>query len=718
MPPTINTVNPLALLDTIGESVKAITRRKVQFAEHNGAGNYGYGGGAHYLGADGWSYAIGSSPGGTPDISILAGDPLRNRVVAACVNAKARAMASAPSIIEKLEGGQWKRIDHDAANLLNAPNDYHSYYDVQFATTACEDTKAQGYWRIEFDRSGTPAEIWPEHPDKFRILGTSDKYISGYTFTQEAGGTIDLEDREVIHFRRALDLYNGRLGWTPLFAAYPQIHGDNAAATYQSAILDNAGVMSLLISMKEGVTAGNSVVTSQIEQFVAALKRKLAQRGAGSIAGVNLPLDVNKMGFSPDEMSIPDLIRYFTVSICALLEVDPAMIRMAGGADSPTYANFEVIERDFWHRTVVPTNLQRDATLTTQYLPLWELDPKTHRVNRDYSNIPALQENMAEVSTRVCGEFKVGIIDRHTAKVRLNYEVSEDDKGVYATPGKPEAPTGEEEAPPETEAKSFEFKKYDPRQPRNELGQWTHGSGGTVLYHGTDSATFDAFDESKMGTATDEGLLGRGVYLSTDSNIGRNKRNLLSATVELKKPLHVEYPSWGANKSKLVSDKLGLDTVLSGAALTEELKRRGHDGVVLDYSPIGYDHKEVVVFGADRIKVKGWNTTKSITLNGQGVYLMGDEIKHVHRDDWHLVLSLAKLKGITVDAAEKIMSEELQSHDATKAIDPTDETRPWTDEQLAAATEFTEDDVKFALGSSTPEMRALLRTQPNDKAGE
>lgn len=48
-----------------------------------------------------------------------------------------------------------------------------------------------------------------------------------------------------------------------------------------------------------------------------------------------------------------------------------------------------------------------------------------------------------------------------------------------------------------------------------------------------------------------------------------------------------------------------------------------------------------------------------------------------------------------------------------KAIDPLDTEREWSDEELE---ELTETDVKFALGSSTPGMRELLRANPNDNA--
>lgn len=39
---------------------------------------------------------------------------------------------------------------------------------------------------------------------------------------------------------------------------------------------------------------------------------------------------------------------------------------------------------------------------------------------------------------------------------------------------------------------------------------------------------------------------------------------------------------------------------------------------------------------------------------------------------------------------------------------------PWTDAELDAMAEITEDDIAAALGSATPEMRALLTATPDD----
>jgi hypothetical protein len=122
-----------------------------------------------------------------------------------------------------------------------------------------------------------------------------------------------------------------------------------------------------------------------------------------------------------------------------------------------------------------------------------------------------------------------------------------------------------------------------------------------TAYHGTDADAFTEFDPAKRGTATDQGQLGAGHYFSTDENVARGKKTTIEAQLDLKKPLRIEFQK-GMNKDEMVNSAIGTQG-LKGQALTDALKQRGYDGVVLDYSPMGYKHSEIMVIDPERIKV-------------------------------------------------------------------------------------------------------------------
>jgi len=114
-------------------------------------------------------------------------------------------------------------------------------------------------------------------------------------------------------------------------------------------------------------------------------------------------------------------------------------------------------------------------------------------------------------------------------------------------------------------------------------------------YHGSKVPGLTEFDPSKMGTATDAGQLGQGIYLSTDRRVAEGYPHQYEADVGLSNPLQLSMPDWRTDKSELVKAELGLPKAADAAAISEALRERGHDGVVLDYSPAGYAHQEMMV---------------------------------------------------------------------------------------------------------------------------
>lgn len=145
------------------------------------------------------------------------------------------------------------------------------------------------------------------------------------------------------------------------------------------------------------------------------------------------------------------------------------------------------------------------------------------------------------------------------------------------------------------------------QMPGDRLMMGADGSGfpppvPSRLYHGTD-AKFGAFDDAYIGSATDAGMLGRGHYFSTDPNIGRTSKRVLSVDASVENPLKIEMPDFRTSKEALVRDALGLPADTPPEMVTRALRERGHDGVVLDYSPTGYKHQEVMVPSAGQVKI-------------------------------------------------------------------------------------------------------------------
>jgi hypothetical protein len=133
------------------------------------------------------------------------------------------------------------------------------------------------------------------------------------------------------------------------------------------------------------------------------------------------------------------------------------------------------------------------------------------------------------------------------------------------------------------------------------------------LYHATDEA-FATFDLGKAGTKTDPGLLGKGIYFSTDPKVQGSKKFLLDVDAKVKNPLRLQYPKWGADKKKIITEALGIDGGASSDEITAALKSAGHDSVILDYSPVKYPNQEIMIPETSGLKIKNPPTEKAAPL--------------------------------------------------------------------------------------------------------
>jgi len=140
---------------------------------------------------------------------------------------------------------------------------------------------------------------------------------------------------------------------------------------------------------------------------------------------------------------------------------------------------------------------------------------------------------------------------------------------------------------------------------KNQDSSYLLGDNGQPLtvYHGT-SSDFMKFDKTKIGSSTDEGFLGSGFYFSTDPEVAGTKPRIVEAKLKINRPLLISYPAWGADKKKIIREKLNIPLESDAMTTSDLLQLEGYDGVVLDYSPVGYSHKEIMVFHSDQVEVQ------------------------------------------------------------------------------------------------------------------
>ncbi len=154
-----------------------------------------------------------------------------------------------------------------------------------------------------------------------------------------------------------------------------------------------------------------------------------------------------------------------------------------------------------------------------------------------------------------------------------------------------------------------------------------------IAFHGTNK-TFDGFDPKYIGTSNDPGDYGAGFYFDSDKSsaaaYGHNAQGtILTAELLLKNPYLINFKEYvnykRENRYNTNNPELTkyMDTLIDGGAptsiktlydnflstsrglgankVTEYLKNKGYDGVIVDYG----NSKEIVVFNPTDIRVTG-----------------------------------------------------------------------------------------------------------------
>lgn len=159
--------------------------------------------------------------------------------------------------------------------------------------------------------------------------------------------------------------------------------------------------------------------------------------------------------------------------------------------------------------------------------------------------------------------------------------------------------------------------------PEHLLGDYDQMQAPPITaYHGTNTA-FDTFDPAKIGSRTDAGHLGQGHYFSTDPRVIDGSSIGKKVQLQFSNPLKISLPNMTTDKRRVVRDALGLPSTASAEEVTAAAKARGHDGVELDYSPAGYNHRELVAFDPKQIASPYETTPTAVGTAGRAGWGLG-----------------------------------------------------------------------------------------------
>lgn len=257
--------------------------------------------------------------------------------------------------------------------------------------------------------------VWPED-------GSS--YVRAYQYLRDHE-VVEVQPEDVVHFRDGLDPRNDRLGLSALKAQLREVVGDNEVSGYEVSILKNCGVPGLVIVPREKQASFREAEAKKIKEE---LRDTLTGDDRGDTLVFHSPVEVLELGFSPEQLALSKIGERSQYRICSSVGIDPMVVGLPSA--NKTYANHQSAVAAAWRQCLVPLGDLVAEQLGASLLPEFD-DPATHSVEFDYSQVEALQEDLALKHARVREDWKAGLVRHAEACALLGYQPDPEDPDRY-----------------------------------------------------------------------------------------------------------------------------------------------------------------------------------------------------------------------------------------------------------------------------------------------
>lgn len=226
---------------------------------------------------------------------------------------------------------------------------------------------------------------------------------------------------DCVHFRNGIDPQNYLLGYPVWDNLSYHAEADINASIYTKSIIDAPAPSALLFSKKN--------IDQEFANKVSRMINSMTSRGnAGRAQVLTGEYEIQKLGYTPEELYIKELIAYTESRICALMGISPIVLGLSSG-ENPTYSNYESARKITTENLLVP---MWNIIATSIYEQTPEIYYETnYRLRFKQEDIQSLQTDLNLETERIVKMYEAGIIDRYTAQSMTGFNPKEEDKNVY-----------------------------------------------------------------------------------------------------------------------------------------------------------------------------------------------------------------------------------------------------------------------------------------------
>lgn len=304
-------------------------------------------------------------------------------VVYACVEKRAKLIASVPWKAERRRGDDW---EHDPRSplqqLMNRPNPDQSGYELMYEASQALDLGGNAYIsEIKGGIEGAPFQLWLLPGEFMRIKPGAARLVDYFEY-DEAGTRAVIDSDDMVQLKMP-NPSNRWFGMPVLMAAGRATDVDRESGIWQKSSLQNRGVLDLHFEVPGGTTP------EQIDDMKARWKAK--QSGPANAREPTFTSGkATQLGQTAVEMDFVDSRRRVWEEICAVFGMSLANLGMT---EAVNLANAQAMDKALWHNTIIPQltliREQLNNQLAVEFGPDW-------RLTYDLSNVTALQENLSD----------------------------------------------------------------------------------------------------------------------------------------------------------------------------------------------------------------------------------------------------------------------------------------------------------------------------------
>lgn len=283
-------------------------------------------------------------------------------------------------------GEEHELTDHPFLEFWKHPNPLHEMSNAALwrLLEIYLKLKGEGYFIIEKDEAGRPAELWPVPTHWVQQTPYLDHPFYTVRLTSGVIMPVSVDDMFVMKDLNPVDPFRRGLGQAEALA--DEIETDEYAAKFQKRFFFNDATPNLVIAMPKSTEEQRKRFRAEwMERFKGVFK-------SHGVATVNGEVIVNKVG---DNMKDMDMVNGRTFLRNAVLEHFGVPREIMGITESSNRATSEAAQYIYAQNVLMPSLLRREEAINEQIIPLfgpdlvWHYDDIVPR-NQEFDKAKAL----------------------------------------------------------------------------------------------------------------------------------------------------------------------------------------------------------------------------------------------------------------------------------------------------------------------------------------